>query len=288
LRTLYRAVFELSQPRRPRVLAVDGTKVLLPPVFVGEGFRLHCRARRHPSATLSCIFDTALMRVHDVAIHHHHDERGALCGQLSTVQRGDTLLLDRGYYSGALAAELQRRGVRFVFRLKDNTLRRRGGGVARVVPRAGNTPLHLNVFTHRAPSGASFRFATSPDIRTVAVAAGLYRRRWRVEEGFRSLKCNLDLETLCSRTEHGLQQEVWGRALLQGIAATEEVQHRTTPRTTPAGRFTTKPNQRVLIGILAYLLLGGVILEDASHLHTGALVRTCCREPGRDSRRERQ
>jgi hypothetical protein len=208
---LYRQMLPPAGPR-PRVFAVDGTKVRLPPSVPPDGFQRCAGAVVHPSALISCLTDVATDVVHDLVISRSHNERAAALCHLPHVRAGDTLVFDRGYWSRDMAASLLALGVRFVFRVK--TARggaplagmRRGGPATLPSRRLGDPALHGRVVRYRI-DGHEFTLFVSPEIAH-RDAREMYRTRWRVEESFRSLKCRLNLEHTVSRLPRLFEQEV--------------------------------------------------------------------------------
>lgn len=214
IRRAFHSTFSENYHQTSRVFAVDGTKVLLPPHFTDFGFRKHCNSKNNPSATVSCVFDVERDLIHDIKVWKHHDERSAFMSQTCTLKPKDTVLFDRGYFSKSMLGHLTRNNIHFVFRVKKNIMSkvRLGKRVMMIDPRT------LDRYPVRVFESGTFRFVCSPNIKTVKEAGNLYRKRWRVEQGFRTLKCQMEFEKVHARTEHAMIQDMEIKSLLHSLA----------------------------------------------------------------------
>ena len=172
--------------RRGRTLAADGSRIALTKSQSGT------RAGRTgsiPTCLLSSIYDVNNKVIVSMDLSDHYDERAALKRMLVDVKAGDTLVMDRGYYSDSLLQLLDAQGIKFVCRLRSNI----GGKF---------TPLGNGIF--RTPSGTTVVissytaggtcFKVLHSLRIPAnKAKRLYKQRWDIEETFKSLKCTIGL-----------------------------------------------------------------------------------------------
>jgi len=101
-----------------RLLAVDGSKLVLPntPEFA-DHFGVP-RGARQPMALLSALYDVLNRRWLDASLHPYaSSERDAVAGHLEQTQVDDLLLYDRGYPAFWLYALHQAQGRAFCMRL---------------------------------------------------------------------------------------------------------------------------------------------------------------------------
>ena len=109
-----------------RLLSVDGTRLVLPNhKSVKEEFGEHSFGPNADSkrslAMGSFLYDPINMLTLDAQIAPYaSSERELLYKHLEKVQKGDLLLLDRGYPSIALIFLLKAKGIRFCMRMKEN------------------------------------------------------------------------------------------------------------------------------------------------------------------------
>lgn len=167
-------------------------------------------------------------------------EREILLSQLSSLRSDDLLVLDRGYPAQWLFALLLQHKQAFCIRLRTSYSPQviqfvRSGQDSTVItiqPDASHQRRFLqhglsqDAFQIRLvravlPSGQIEVLATSLlDESTYPAAefAGLYRRRWRIEEAFRHIKCRLKLEQFGGETPLAIRQEFHATILLHNLA----------------------------------------------------------------------
>lgn len=261
----------------PRILAVDGSKIRLPPSFAGHGFQFCSNARTNPSALLSCMLDVSSGKIADIRVSPSHNERSAALFHTPHVRPTDVMVFDRGYFSHDLAHRLQSHGIRFVFRLKETPNRairtflanRRTHDGPLVLKRGqepNDTVVRARVVQYHA-KGTRFLMLVSPGI-TAAQAREWYRRRWDVEETFKTLKCNLLAGQIRERSPELLTQSLWLRVLAHEMLRSEKLQGKTivvpraasargdpppSPSRPPVPR---KPNGRFCVALLVVALRG--------------------------------
>ena len=186
---VFRSVYRhLTGPsRRSRVLAVDGSRI---PLTKSQTGTMSGRTRSIPTGLLSSVYDVNNKSIVDLDFSDHYDERAALRRMLSSVKAGDTLVMDRGYYSDELAHLLYEQGIKFVFRLKDNIGIKTFKPAGKNVYRTGKgTPVAV---TYYHAGGTQFRILHSLRIPS-GKAKNIYKQRWDVEEAFKALKCTIKM-----------------------------------------------------------------------------------------------
>ena len=149
---------------------------------------------------------------------------------LALVSAKTLLILDRGFYDFTFFADLIEQGAAFITRPKRNA-------TIEVVQRLTwtSTVKDLIVLLGSGQNGTPqikvrlveirfgqhwYRYITSvlePTILPPFVVADLYRRRWRVEEAFNTVKRLLNLAYLWTGSINGIQLQIWATWLFYAI-----------------------------------------------------------------------
>lgn len=207
-----------------RVLAVDGSKLRVPPALVKEGYA-SCRAQTkqqgrdtlHPHALLTCILDVHSHMPIAYSLTRSFNERAALIDLLPQCRQGDVLVCDRGYYSLDLLQACAARGVRLLLRVRKNASGevlnwlQRAPYPRTAVTTAGGIPIRL--FKYRAQGTLFLCMTTCTDV-PLAKLKEWYRLRWSVETWFRTLKSGLHMKAIRCGSSHTLQHHLHARVLL--------------------------------------------------------------------------
>lgn len=214
-----------------RLLAVDGTKVLLP---VAKELCTHfgCPGGGNgtslaPQASLTILWEIGANRPLDWRMEpNRHSERAALLGMLGNITRDDLLLVDRGLISRALVMHLLGKQAHLLARA---TVGRGGlsevadfvatGGDDLTVPLEGRETQRIDsdqrprirLLRLTLPDGQSAVFVTTlldPERYPANEMLALYTARWRIETAIREFKLLQGLEHLRATYFEGIQQEV--------------------------------------------------------------------------------
>lgn len=140
------------------------------------------------------------------------------------------LILDRGFYDFVFFNDLIKQGTAFITRLKTNAF----FVVAETISN-NDTVKDLIIFLGSGQNGSPvlkvrlievrygqvwYRYLTSvldPTVLPPFVVADLYRRRWRIEEAFLTVKRLLNLSYLWTGSSNGLQLQIWATWLFYAI-----------------------------------------------------------------------
>lgn len=216
--------FLLRGPHEPRVFAVDGSKVHVHPSFVNAGYKSRTndkpvpRPAKRPLVMLSSMVDVKSKTCVDFELTKHFNEREAATKMLRSIQKGDTLVFDRGYYSKDLLRSVHNAGAFGVWRLKINAFRG-----TRSFFNSWRTEATCIIRGMKARlvkyfiAGKAYVCLTNDQSISRGDVKALYASRWRVEESFKRLKSNLKLEKAHARTPALYIQEVEARILLDTI-----------------------------------------------------------------------
>ena len=209
--TAFRVPFETlrgdCKRRRARVLALDGSIIPVPQSFRKHGFKTYHGNRfgQRPVGLLSALIDTRTREVVDYCWSENRNEREHARTLFSSASPGDIILMDRGYFSRGLVQAADQAGIKFVMRVRRNACL----SVARFCTR----PIARNRKVRAAPCevgsvacrilgtrqdvvrGKYYVFLTNATGSACEVAS-TYRRRWKVETWFRTLKHTLGFTNL--------------------------------------------------------------------------------------------
>jgi predicted transposase YbfD/YdcC len=197
------------------IYAVDGSKFRLPDVFSKEGFITRSSNSNHILGMLSTVFDVHTKIPVNTLICKHHNERTAICQQLNTIPNGSTLIFDRGYYSQKMVNELEKNNIKYLFRLKKDANRY----VNKFHKCIKNVNKQIKVGDHKMRifkytiDGKTYLCGTNKQ-SSINNLKKLYKKRWTVEEGFKTMKSPLHLKTIHSKTLNLLKQEILIREIL--------------------------------------------------------------------------
>jgi hypothetical protein len=141
---------------------------------------------------------------------------------LALVKAKTLLILDRGFYDFKFFAALREQGVDFITRPKSNafwigqqllshTQRVRDQIIFLGTGTNGQPVLKLRLIEVRFER-VWYQYLTSvldPQVLPPLVVADLYRRRWRIEDAFNTIKRLLNLSYLWTGSLNGLQLQIW-------------------------------------------------------------------------------
>lgn len=303
-----------------RVVAVDGTKVPLAstPALKRD---FGCPQGEHlaPQALLSVLWNIGGNVPVDWRLGRcDGSEQADLESMLGSLGDGDLLLADRLYPSRALMAELHRRKIHFVFRIKVEGPR--SMREIREFQQSNATDLTTEMIDHPGIPMRLVRgyregsehmvFVTSlpADDHSAQAVADLYQRRWAIETAYREGKTWHGLGDLPGRSKQHIRQEVCALMihwLMQGelegqarAAYAEEIRKQPTTPTawTPAEGITEIPvrfNRALAATSIALLMAAAVTSQDAAIESWRVSIRYLWKnrsriKPGRSYRRTSQ
>ena len=230
------------------VKAVDGTRLALPnhPSIIKE-FGLQKFGPKADSerslAMASLLYDVLNMVTVDGKIApYKSSERDLLVQHLDKLEKGDLLLLDRGYPCFWLLFLLKAKGVHFCVRMKDNWWlqvkeftesqdkerlvtfklpykdRKKLAGYPHMV----DAELTCRLVKVELPTGETEVLCTSL-IDTEEYPHhefdGLYHLRWNEEEVYKLLKCRVELEAFSGKTANAIKQDFFSKVFLLTLSA---------------------------------------------------------------------
>jgi len=213
-----------------RVLALDSTVLRMPAVpecaehfggmHTSSGtFRILARASALLDVERDCFVDAFLG-------NYAEDDRSLAQHHLPVLSAHDLLVMDRGYPSRALLAQLGGRGVKFCARLSQSWSEARCAQRARVADQrcelgTPEAPLSVRILRHALPNGHVLVLATNvlDAAITTEEFAALYRGRWRIEECFKLIKARLQVENWSGVLAHTVEQDFYASLVRANCAA---------------------------------------------------------------------
>lgn len=231
-----------------RVLAVDGTRLVLPnhPSVVEE-FGVHKFGPKADSerslAMGSMLYDVLNQITIDAQIAPYaSSERDLLEAHLDKVKTGDLLLLDRGYPCFWLLFLLKAKGVEFCVRLKDDWWLKvkdftESDETERIVtfilpkkdrkklasyPHMQDTTITCRLVKIILETGEKEILCTSlTDMEKYQYKEfdSLYHFRWNEEEAYKLLKCRIELENFSGKTAKAVKQDFHAKVFLMTLCA---------------------------------------------------------------------
>lgn len=231
-----------------RVLAVDGTRLVLPnhPSVVEE-FGVHKFGPKADSerslAMGSMLYDVLNQITIDAQIAPYaSSERDLLEAHLDKVKAGDLLLLDRGYPCFWLLFLLKAKGIEFCVRLKDDwwlkvkdftesdeierivtfTLPKKDRKKLSAYPLMQDAIITCRLIKIVLETGEKEILCTSlTDAEKYQYEEfdSLYHYRWNEEEAYKLLKCRIELENFTGKTAKAVKQDFHAKVFLMTLCA---------------------------------------------------------------------
>ena len=231
-----------------RLLSVDGSTLVLPnhPSVKAE-FGEHSFGPKADSkrslATCSMLYDVFNHVTLDASLASYTtSEQALLLGHLEKTQKGDLLLLDRGYPCIWLLFLLKARGLEFCVRLKEDwwvQVRKFTNSelleqeVAFTLPKKDRKKLSDYPDFHHATITCRLIKVILPDgskeilCTSLLDTAGypydefeeLYHYRWNEEEAYKLLKCRAEVEDFSGKTAISVKQDFFAKIFLMSLCS---------------------------------------------------------------------
>ena len=231
-----------------RTLSVDGTRLMLPnhPSVIEE-FGQHQFGPKADSprslALASMLYDVLNHITIDAQIAPYSKSEGELLSlHLEKIEKGDLLLLDRGYPCFWLLFMLKARGIEFCVRLKDNwwlkvkefsesgekerivsfTLPKKDRNKLKDYPEIWEQSITCRLLRIELENGESEVLCTSlTDTEKYLHEEfdSLYHYRWNEEEAYKLLKSRIELEDFSGKTARAVKQDFHAKIFLITLCA---------------------------------------------------------------------
>jgi len=231
-----------------RLLSVDGTRLALPrhPSIIEEfgehSFGPNADSKRS-LALCSLLYDPLNMLTLDARMAPYaSSELELLYKHLAKVNKGDLLLLDRGYPNIALMFLLKAKGIGFCMRMKvdwwlavkefsesDKTddivqflLPKKDRKLIQDFPQMFDLAIKCRLIKVVLPDGGIEVLCTSLlDEKKFSVddIADLYKYRWNEEEGYKLLKSRMEVEYFSGKTAWAVKQDFYAKVFIMSLCA---------------------------------------------------------------------
>lgn len=230
-----------------RLLACDGTRLALPrhesiiEEFGEHGFGPRADSKRS-LAVGSFLYDTLNLVTLDAQLApYRSSERDLLRRHLAKVQKGDMLLLDRGYPSISIMFELYAKGIQFCMRMKENAWLE-----VRHFSESGKKEQIVRLQLPEKDNEVKEKYPHLPEwlkVRLVAIdlpngekeilctsllqkskypyneICELYPHRWSVEEGYKLFKARAEVEYFSGKTARAVKQDFYAKVFMMTLCA---------------------------------------------------------------------
>lgn len=228
-----------------RLLAIDGSTALLPRTQeMMEWFGVVDQNVESPRAIgrVSALYDVLNRMVIDAQLAPYRlGERELAAMHLPMVRENDLLLFDRGYPAFWLVSLLRTIGVHFCMRTEgaygsaiaefaqsgeaERVIELRIGSAARSECRRKGVsldPVRVRLVRVELSTGQTEILMTSLlDQQEYAhsIFAELYHQRWGIEEGYKFLKCRVEIENFSGKSVHAVMQEFHAKIVTGNLTA---------------------------------------------------------------------
>jgi hypothetical protein len=232
-----------------RLLAVDGSFLNLPDhESIREEFgtrgmgRGRLQGLKKSMCLLSMLYDPVNYMTLDVQTDQMDgSELQLLLRHLSKVDKGDIILLDRGYPSRYLFSLLRSLGINFIVRMSVNWLpvkeflnsRRRDMEVTLEVPKGDfekykqqfslmKKTIKCRLVKVKTENGEEQVLCTSlldKEKYKAEELEELYQIRWGIEEGYKMYKARVQVEAFSGKTATAVKQDIYAKAMMMSLCA---------------------------------------------------------------------
>jgi hypothetical protein len=268
-----------------RLLAIDGSYIMLPDhPSLKEHFGVHKQQGKetYPMGRGSIFWDVCNRVIVDSTLETFKGcERKMTLHHLKKCKPGDLVIFDRGYPAHWLFSFMEQKGVFFVAKIPstfhkniyDDLMAGKASEYKKRIDKLGAiprskaekaginfTPYTLRYIKLTPEKRKPFVIVTNyPEHQSLSHEdfAEIYRLRWDVEEAYKHLKCNMELENFTGKTPEAIYQDFYIHTLINNIQtmvereAQPEINNKTKHR-----KYRYKANRR-----LGYAFLKEKILD---------------------------
>ena len=214
-------------PNKNTIYAIDGSKIRVHLGFLKYGYQTRTcdstvRCSKRPIAMLSALIGIQTDTITNYTITKHFNERKEVYNLVQNLSVGDTIIMDRGYFSSELYYYLYQKHFIPIFRLKRNANK-----VVSKFYHSNKTNLftYINYNNKFIPiryckyyiDNNTYVVATTINNYTNNRIKKLYSMRWRIETSFKRLKSHLNINNIYSTSEFLWKQELQFRILIDTL-----------------------------------------------------------------------
>lgn len=219
-----------------RIFAVDGSKINLPRGLLGSEYRLLSPSANYPQGLLSCLYQVKSQIPYDFDLVPHMNERTCAQQHLQSLEKGDIVVYDRGYYSYVMLHHHFERKIHAIFRLQKNSgtaiddfysgpetdslvtiipCSKTQAELKAECPNLNIFPIPMRLIKYQIANETICLGTTLLDPRyTIKDFIEVYHSRWGVEELYKTSKRIFIIEDFHAQTERGVKQEIFAHFVL--------------------------------------------------------------------------
>lgn len=206
-----------------RILAIDGSQA----VVSGEldnYFKINGKDY-YPTSYISYVYDIGNRIPLHAYLYEKQDERKAVLAHLHVINKGDIVVMDRGYYGKELLKLFHDRGIFYVFRIKKDNFTEEwdtdDNDFQKFITFKRRIKLQLNLRFIKYNLGKNkYMIMTNLCEKkfTYEFIQKIYKERWRIETSYRYAKTSFSIAKYHSRRIKRLRDEFHASFLLLTVA----------------------------------------------------------------------
>ena len=217
----------IYKTNKPRIIAVDGTNIVLDKKLNKFGFKFNSK-ENYCTALISCMYDVKThIPINYTLVTHNNERKAFIDDQLKYVNEGDIIIFDRGYYSDELIKILSEKGIKFIFRIKNEykmtkqLIKENKDEINyNVKVKKVNYPVRCIKYNidlvedekkshYKYPKNGTYYVCTNlNNTYNISDISILYHDRWSIETDFRFSKYDLSLSEITSKTLSNVKQDI--------------------------------------------------------------------------------
>ena len=211
-----------SEIKTRRFWAIDGSTITLQNAKFGGKFKKSCGSYL-PHAYVSMLYDIDYGIVGDVILSNTLDERAAALQHMRYIQKGDVVVMDRGYYSKALFKAFDDAGVHVIFRAKKNTSKKEWSDFSKdILSSKDGIDCRFVKYTVDSVDYMMITNLLDTETNPLSLIQQMYHKRWGIETAYGYVKECCSLANLHGRTASHLLEELYANFLNFNIARLAE------------------------------------------------------------------
>ena len=244
---------------KPKIFAVDGSKMNLPIDIKKEKYRTS-KNETFCVGSITTLYDV----VNNIAIsseltNNENERQSFIEHNLKYVKENDILIFDAGYYSHHLVQTLNKKQIKYIFRLPCNL------NIVKNMCFSDDKIQYVDECKLRTVkykiNGSVYYMATNlydNNTYTVDVIKELYHMRWQIEVFYMFLKHKYNFNYVHSRKEANIRKELYINLIIMSISRLLEIMAIRNYHLGSAEKFRinhTNSSNMVTTTVLKYLLL---------------------------------
>lgn len=274
-----------------RLFAIDGTTVQLKNVpELKEHFGAKTPCEGEVFARMSIIFDVLNEFIVDaeLAPFQKGERQMAVEGvkRISGQAEKCLYLMDRGYWSPELYAEIIESGNAFLARVPNGVTTEIRSGAERISIEYQGKTYWLRCKRFILNSGETETLVTNltEDKLSAEEMEELYHLRWGIETKYNELKNDLAISTLPGKTNNSLMQDFYATLVVSNLATLASYDAQVQIHNKQQGKnnkYSYKPNKSVILSTLKDHLIASVVLDNPlkKAYHMAIIQRTLSARP---------